>query len=336
MSKIRARKEKNNTYRGYASYKDENGHWRQKTKGGFLNEEDASWWALQVEVHMRERIEMGFRVSSIKVSEVYNEYIESLVLKGVKKSSLNSVKMNLKKIMGKIGDDEIDKITPLYLEKVHKEICKGTPFSYHTAFKTLSTMFNFAKDKKYVENNPASQVKIKKNPEKRTLFIDKKMYEEILDSVPNDDLKLFITLLYETGLRTTEALALTKDDIKGDELHINKKYSKINETTLKTENSYRTVPIREELKKRLLDAKNQKIFENITQKQVLYRLKKFNTSPHAFRHTRATNLISAGVDLTTVSLVIGDTIKTIIETYLNNNIDIEKIEMDKIREVIIF
>lgn len=336
MGKIRARKEKNNTYRGYASYKDENGHWRQKTKGGFLNEEDASWWALQVEVEMRQKVEAGFRVSSIKVSEVYGEYIESLVLKGIKKSSLISIKGNLKKIIEKIGDDDIDKITTLYLQKVHKEMCKDTPFSYYTAFKTLSALLNFAEEKKYIKTNPAKKIKIKKNPDKRILFIDKKMYEEILDSINNDDLKLFIILLYETGLRITEALALTKDDIVEDELHINKKHSRINETTLKTENSYRTVPIREELKEMLLNIENHKIFENIKQYQVLDSLKNFNTSPHAFRHTRATNLISAGVDLTTVSLVIGDTIKTIIETYLNNNRDIEEKEMKKIRKEIVF
>lgn len=336
MNKIRARKEKNNTYRGYALYKDENGHWRQKTKGGFLNEEDASWWALQVEVEMRKKVEMGFRVSNIKVSEVYDEYIESLVLKGVKKSTMNSVKANLKIIMDKIGDEYIQKITTTKLQKLLKEMQKETGYSYHGTFERLSAFFNFAKNKKYVDKNPVKQVIIKKSPEKRILFIDKDLYKKILNNTRNEDTKLFITLLYETGLRMTEALALTKDDIVEDELHINKKYSSIDETSLKTENSYREVPIRDELRDKLLNRPEHTLFKRTMRSKTSYQLKKYNTSPHAFRHTRATNLISAGLDLTTVSLIIGDDIKTIIETYLNNNKDIERIEMERIREAIVF
>ena len=42
-----------------------------------------------------------------------------------------------------------------------------------------------------------------------------------------------------------------------------------------------------------------------------------NHSPHDFRHTYATKLLSSGVDIKTVASLLGDTVNTVINTYIH-------------------
>ena len=42
-----------------------------------------------------------------------------------------------------------------------------------------------------------------------------------------------------------------------------------------------------------------------------------NHSPHDFRHTYATKLLANGVDIKTVASLLGDTVDTVIKTYIH-------------------
>lgn len=95
---------------------------------------------------------------------------------------------------------------------------------------------------------------------------------------------------------------------------------------LKSNNSYRTVPIPMRLQTVLIEYKNKyprhisdMVFWNVTYHSIkrvsLYT--KDDTSIHDFRHTYATTLLSSGFDIKTVAALLGDTVETVLKAYVH-------------------
>lgn len=133
-------------------------------------------------------------------------------------------------------------------------------------------------------------------------------------------------------------------------ININCTVSNIYEEGLpKTKNSYRVIPLplkmieelkkyKQQQKKKLLQSgmaaeqlnfEKRYIFRNLNNRPLRYssvknyfkgareHLKIVNLTPHVFRHTYASILISEGVDVTTVASLMGDTIGTIQKIYVH-------------------
>ena len=106
---------------------------------------------------------------------------------------------------------------------------------------------------------------------------------------------------------------------------------------LKTSNSYRTIPISDDLYRKLKKATfdfQGRIFYDLTYQGLYTHFKKYKISPHCFRHTRATILVGSGIDLTVIAQVIGDKIETILENYVEVNEDNIDKKFDMIRALI--
>lgn len=147
--------------------------------------------------------------------------------------------------------------------------------------------------------------------------------------------KLCCQIAYYTGMRFGEMAALTWDDISFESRQITvkrqiKRYSHNNVNTyaigpLKTANSYRTIPIPDVLIEALKQWKGKNVSESVLgftvscTRPINYWIQKTlpNTSIHDFRHTYATNLLANGVDIQTVAALCGDSVGTIISTYLD-------------------
>ena len=125
---------------------------------------------------------------------------------------------------------------------------------------------------------------------------------------------------------------MSKDDIDLDNaiIDVNKQFAYSGESTymirnLKTKNSYRKIPIPPILIDILLEYKNTTsglyLFNNPTggTGAVSVMIKRYlpNTSIHDLRHTYATRLLANGVDIKTVASLLGDTVDTVINTYIH-------------------
>lgn len=168
---------------------------------------------------------------------------------------------------------------------------------------------------------------------------------------------LFI-LLANTGLRAGEALALTWDNVdmerkliyvkqnassvKDREGETGKKYKTII-TTVKTKSGNRTVPCNKKAMEALQWLKQYQEMNNIhseyidcnddgailkqqTLPKILDKILKEANVPyknvHSFRHTFATNLIEAGVDVKIVSQLLGhNSVKVTYDTYVHTKLD---------------
>lgn len=150
-----------------------------------------------------------------------------------------------------------------------------------------------------------------------------------------ENYKICCQIAYYTGMRFGEIVGLIWDDISFDSRQITvkrqvKAYRHDGIITygpgpLKTTNSYRTIPVPGVLLDVLKDWKRKSTSESVlgfagSNTQLINRwIKKTlpNTSIHDFRHTYATNLLANGVDIQTVAALCGDSVGTIISTYLD-------------------
>ena len=134
-----------------------------------------------------------------------------------------------------------------------------------------------------------------------------------------------LDLLYYTGMRPAEALALTKDDIKGNTISITKEIGSSNDDVdvirrCKTPNSIRTIPIHPELKpilKELVEfAKTDKLFlkadghymnSDWVGNIILRVCKKagIEFNMYRLRHNLATSLVTNNVDSKTTIELLG-------------------------------
>lgn len=205
-------------------------------------------------------------------------------------------------------------------------------------YAVVKQIFQFAIEREYIEKNPCVLVKLKMpksaiTPKREAATPEE---ENIIKNLSNDvPFAFFAKFLLFTGCRRGEALALTPKDIDFDAKTVS-----INKTvewwgnaphlknTPKTEAGTREIPLLEILLDEISKRKHQKyIFENqehelMRHSQIsrrwaaLKRQTGINCTPHQLRHSYATMLFDAGIDVKTAQRWLGHTdIKTTLDTY---------------------
>lgn len=331
------RQRDNGKYQAIISYKV-NGSWKQKSKGGFDRVSDAKKWAKETSFDLVEIERQGIIDSDMTVGEIFDLYIEDLELQNKPANTIRLYRF-AKNFYDELADMPAKKINSRDIKRYILRKQKATGFSYQNFFKNFKTVLNFGvKELKILPSNPMDGLKLNFDFEDpRIKFITKEIYQKILDSIENDLERLYVQLLYETGMRRGEALAVTVFDIKNCTISVNKQYDETLKAfaKLKTKNSERTIPISKELERKLLNqipGIDGRIFYSVSLNRIYCdKLKPLNTSFHCFRHTFATNLVSSGIDLTVASQIIGDDIKTVLSTYTQVNEDKKQGEFNKIR-----
>lgn len=299
----------------------------------------------QKEREIRDSIENGIDLGKSDMTlkewglqwlEVYKNNVSNAT-RLMYESSLNNY------IIPNLGNIPLSKIKPVQIQKTINEILNSGHTRTGEIFKlTIKQIISQAVLEGLIQKNVCESLeKIRSNvDEKRTLTdFEIKCIMETKTYTPKE--RLFLKVLYYTGLRRGEALALTLHDIDTSQgkLSVNKSLDISENTpmvkTPKTKAGYREVPIPNELYAELIpyikhhnsvylfpNAKGElpfhssfrKMWESImkkTQKTAgeiaceedndskirLVRDTSITFTPHIFRHTYATNLYYAGVDV---------------------------------------
>lgn len=335
---ITIRQRENGKWQAIVSYKDKKGKWRQKPKGGFDKRKDANQWAKEMSFELQKLEKSGILGNEYTLEEIFELYLARMEKTNDRDSSSTiGTYRDCMKLFSDFMPRDIKSIkaTELYDFVENKRKIKDS--GYNLNIDVLSIVFNFAiKKVRACETNPCDLLYYDKSKkDERIKFITEDLYQRILEGTKNPKIKLIIQLLYETGMRIGEALGLCIQSVKNMAIVVDKQFlrdEKVLTDILKTDNSYRIVPISEDLYRQLKSATfdiQGRIFYDITYQAVYKHVAKYNTSPHCFRHTRATILVGSGIDLTVVAHVIGDKIETILESYVEvneNNID-DKFDM---------
>lgn len=315
-----------------------NGKWTQKSQGGFEKMSEAKDWAKATMFELMKFERQGIVDSDMTIDELFDLYIEDLELQGKAKNTVKCYERT-QIFFSKFSKTSVNKINAYEVKKFILNQQKDTGLTFKDYYLKFKVILNFAnKELKIIPNNPLYSIKIKfERKDRRSKFIDQNLYKKILDSLRKEKEKLFVRVLYETGLRISEADGITIFNIKNCKLYITNRYDRTTESfeSLKTKNSERVIPISKDLEKALLSQTtdiNGRIFFDINPDSInTNKFYRFKVSAHCFRHTFATNLVSSGIDLTIAAQIIGDDLKTVLSTYVQVNEDKKLNEFDKVR-----
>lgn len=190
----------------------------------------------------------------------------------------------------------------------------------------------------------------KKIENKKTDYYTLKEFELFIKNIDNNIYKQYFNLMFFTGTRPGEAMALKFSDLEGNYLTINKSIQRKGNRELdtpKNEYSIRKILISNILKKELLKLKKFyiKSYGDISYDYFIFgginplaptsidRIKKNACekanlkciTQHQFRHSYATNLINKGIPINTVSKLLGHSnIEVTAKVYIHNNLEHEK------------
>jgi integrase len=229
--------------------------------------------------------------------------------------------ITIKHFLPVIKNKKISEVTTkdieLYKSRRLKKVKKAT---VNRELNTIIAVFNKAVEWGNLIESPLKSVKKFKEPKKLPRFFSAKEIEKILNSINvsnQPQLKQIIYFLLHTGLRREELAHIEWDDVnlKEGSLYVQPKH----DWTPK-DNEGRTIPINSQLRKLLLslpregkyvfDSGNDKFYYKLGSlsrsfTRLLKRIEIKNASLHTLRHTYASHLVMAGVDLATVQKLLG-------------------------------
>ena len=284
----------------------------------------------------------------MKFISVYNEYIEvkSYLLKLATIKTINyRVKRYILPYFKDMNIEDIDKKTYLKWKETINKLDLSDIYK-NTIHQENAKIFNYAIDNGYININiPNILGGFKYHKKQYYKLWDYKDFNKFISVVDNKTYKGLFTVLFTTGIRLGEALALTWEDFNKLEIFINKMISKYEIdgnkaiTAPKTKNSIRVIHLDETTRKTLLNIKKEQIKEEVyfdkafifgctsplarttVKRKKDYYCKKAgvkNISIHSFRHSHATLLLYENIPIIDISRRLGhSSIAVTMETYLH-------------------
>lgn len=223
-----------------------------------------------------------------------------------------------------LGELPLRSVRPVHVREVMSAVADRSESLQHKVLITMRQIFQTARQNGLIIKDPTEGIKITQHasPDK-IKHLTKEQTKKLMETVTDAKARVFVALCLYCGLRREEALGLQWGDIKGNSLTVNRAMAFVGNQPdpsqeLKTKAAHRTIPIPNPLAQILRE----------TPKTGLYVITKadggpmtrtaitrlwgkvidyidFPLHPHMLRHTYATNLYYAGVDLRTAQYLLG-------------------------------
>lgn len=267
--------------------------------------------------------------NTIRFTDFAQTWLDEYARPNLKQNTVDIYKDMLNsKILPNLGNMYISKINKQTLTSFYNSLKED----YNLSTKTIknyngliSSILQLAVDWEYLKINPCFRLKLPKNEKNIDVkkFLTQKelsIFLHYLDKEEDYEFKTIIYLLTYTGLRKSEALGLTWNDIQFDENCIYIRQSKVTTASgelvsdTKTTSSQRTVQVPEKIMEMLkkLNRSTDFVF-NFKSRTLGKKFQKFihryncipNITLHKLRHTHATLLIKKKMDINSVSARLG-------------------------------
>ena len=325
-------RQKDKGWQVIVSYKDRYGKWRQKSKQGFATKRQAKDYGDVIVKDIKENLLLtnNEELANMTFIEFTRLYFDDMKDK-LRPNSLKAYRNAIKHLYP-IYNVKVSEITPSIIHSMVQEMPLPTA-SKHYPLRCLKTILSHAiSHYNLLPRNPITNfIPYKPKMTRKRILTVEEIESYFNNSDPLSHYHVAIKLLYYTGMRIGELLGLTWGDIDLDNMtiSINKQWVRIGANNilgfgqLKTKNSKRILPIPMDLVTTLQEYQQQSTDDRIIpikSPSMLYgHINKHinNHSPHDFRHTYATKLLSNGVDIKTVASLLGDTVDTVIKTYIH-------------------
>jgi len=220
---------------------------------------------------------------------------------------------------------------------------KSSENTINRKISALRSFYKFLFKEGRITNNPMLLIKAPKIPKRLPIFVENQKLDKLLDSETffDDSFSskrdhLVIELLFGTGIRLAELIALKETDID------------VFSNTIKVlgkRNKERIIPVNKQLMNQLnsfMELKKLQNFNNILPNlivtnsgaaaypKLIYRIVSSylslvstndKRSPHVLRHSYATSLLNAGADLNAIKELLGHASLAATQVYTHNSIE---------------
>lgn len=244
--------EKNNTWYCKFYYVDWKGHKKQKLKRGFSRQKDAKEWE-------RKFLEQFAKDPDITFDTLYKKYQAYITPRIRESTAATRFTMLNRHVLPYFENRIVSDIGPADIAQWQTDLLnKGLSDTYiHNINVYLKAIFNYAVEYIGLQNNPCKRL-VGSLKTKKLNFWTPEEYKQFSESCrDNIEYYTLFELLYYTGIRVGEALALTLNDIdfRNNTISINKTYYRVTGKDLinppKTEGSERIIAIPEFLTEEL-------------------------------------------------------------------------------------
>jgi len=220
-----ANKEDNNTWTIQCYYNTWNGERKKKKKRGFATKKEALDW--EREFLRKEKASPNMTLNSLV--ELYMEDMSTRL----KASTIENKKAMINtKLLPVLGDMQIDQIKPTTIRKWQNDIInQGYAKTYlKTINNQVTAIFNYAVKYYELRENPCHKAgSMGKKKADSMDFYTTEEFKYVIEKVHKPHIKMGLEVLYWTGMRIGELLALTLNDIdfENKTITINKSYQRI-------------------------------------------------------------------------------------------------------------
>lgn len=227
-------------------------------------------------------------------------------------------------ILEHLGHLRLQDVRAVDIREVMSGVADKSESLQKQVLQTLRQLFSTARQNRLLLRDPTEGIKITPHARpKKKEYLTLEEQKELMESVLDERALAFCALCLYCGLRREEALGLQWTDIKSSKLTVNRAITFLGNQPdpnqeLKTKASHRTIPIPKDLQKILGKTKHKGIYvvtcvdgSPMTQigfKRMWEKVVKavpFEVRPHMLRHSYATNLYRAGIDLKTAQYLLG-------------------------------
>lgn len=332
------------------TYKDANGKWRQKSKQRFAKKSEAL-----AESEKRRLLESVMNVAEntnnqdLTLRELYNLFRDNK-RNELTYNTLKNYELTLSRLSA-LADCKVTEITAQDLISAINGLAGLSPSSINLSIAKIKVLFKYAKNVcNLIKIDPSEKLHYIKERRKKTVSaLTQSELHDLLKSLQNERLDIYTmcAIAGYAGLRFGEIAGLTASDIdlKNKVLHVSKQYGLISKNLytfkpVKSNNGFRDVPIppalisilAEYLQSDIKRPIDGRIFIVCESSYINARIKKYkkDCSIHKLRHTYATLLLAHGVDVKTVAALLGDTVNTVIKTYIHYNDEMRRQAAEKV------
>lgn len=344
-----------------ANYTDARGLKQRKYKGGFESEAKAKKWATNYIAEMEKTILVN---QNLKVEDIIKKLLyEKEFIEKRAQSTMRFYEQNFDIICDYFGSCYPRKINALLLQEFINNYI-DTPRKCKALYQCLSILFNYMERLDLIDKNPYKKVKCPEYRAKETKYYDLETYKILLLCLMEKDSCIYtpVLLMGVLGLRPSEALALTEDDLIDHVLYVNKaavtvkRKNKKQATYVgntKTEKSNREFPLDIEFVERIhsykkrhnivspylcVQADGLALTHTILKNHLQNIIKEYSLptiTPYGLRHTFGQIQKGLGTDIYTISRIMGhSSIAITTKTYFHNDDSLNQTAINRLTGLI--
>ncbi len=323
-------RERNGKFQANIGYKYDNSPtWKYKSKQGFRKQSDAKRWASQTVVELADDEGRYVICQDMTLGNAIELFLST---KAQLQANSYITYKNAMAQLDPYADVKLLDLDPVLTQQIAGSISPGFT-KYIRMFWGYMIKMNLIKQS-YL------QIKV---PEKKKKYkvISSADYQRILSSSASNEIKVFCQIAHRFGMRTGEILGLTPEYVSKNRIIVCQQWGRIsgddvNLYALKKlkngDKGYRELPADPDILKLLnslsFNFAEGRYFTLNKSDGINKQLKALGIAhtAHDFRHTRASEMVHAGFNLRYIAYFLGDTLDTVIKTYVDLSDEMKKQE----------